>query len=234
MTEFVSPARVALNIIRYIGDEVSKIKRPINELHAGVMANEIGAPSRQIAESVTVQLYENGLVRMSEPPAGPGWMGFFNVELSLDGWAEYEAEKRGKRSENYGFIALQFDEPELEELVEFLKEQISQKIGYALFHMRDRGVERPGIIDNNMRVQIRDSAFVIADLTHDNRGAYWEAGYAEGLGKPVVYICEEKKFKEEVPHFDVNHCTTIMWTTAGRQEFADRLINTLRVDLESE
>jgi len=34
-----------------------------------------------------------------------------------------------------------------------------------------------------------------------NPGAYWEAGYAEGLGKPVIYTCEEAKFVE-ASHFD--------------------------------
>ena len=65
-----------------------------------------------------------------------------------------------------------------------------------------------------MRVKIRDAKFVIADLTHDNNGAYWEAGYAEGLGKPVVYICEKTKFedKNNGTHFDVNHCTTLSMT----------------------
>ncbi len=47
-----------------------------------------------------------------------------------------------------------------------------------------------------MCVQIRDAKFVIADLTHGNDGAYWEAGYAEGLGKPVAYICEKEEFKK--------------------------------------
>ena len=41
-----------------------------------------------------------------------------------------------------------------------------------------------------MRVQIRASRFVICDLTHGNRGAYWEAGFAEGIGRPVIFVCE--------------------------------------------
>src|SRR3546814_6925901 len=73
-----------------------------------------------------------------------------------------------------------------------------------------RNVARAGIIDNIMRSQIRDAAFVIVDLTHDNSGAYWEAGYAEGLGKPVIYICEKAKFDKAKTHFDTNHCTTVV------------------------
>src|SRR3546814_4652111 len=82
-----------------------------------------------------------------------------------------------------------------------------------------------------MRSQIRDAAFVIVDLTHDNSGAYWEAGYAEGLGKPVIYICEKAKFDKAKTHFDTNHCTTVVWTREKGEEFRAELIATLRRSL---
>ena len=83
-----------------------------------------------------------------------------------------------------------------------------------------------------MREQIRDSAFVIVDLTHDNSGAYWEAGYAEGLGKPVISICEEEKFREAQSHFDTNHSTTVLWHPDRGDEFSRSLIATLRRSLK--
>ncbi len=54
---------------------------------------------------------------------------------------------------------------------------------------------------------------LICDLTHGNQGAYWEAGYAEGLGIPVLYICSETAFnsKTRKPHFDVNHQEIFTW-----------------------
>ena len=68
----------------------------------------------------------------------------------------------------------------LEAFAQKIKPIVKQKIGYDVIDVRD--VSRAGIIDNIMRAQIRDFAFVLADLTHDNSGAYWEAGYAEGWG----------------------------------------------------
>lgn len=53
---------------------------------------------------------------------------------------------------------------------------------------------------------------MLADLTDENRGAYREAGYAEGSGKPVIYICKREKFRKAKTHFDTNHCTTITWS----------------------
>jgi nucleoside 2-deoxyribosyltransferase len=105
----------------------------------------------------------------------------------------------------------------------------TREVGYDLVDMRD--VSRAGIIDNLMREQIRDSAFVVVDLTHDNSGAYWEAGYAEGLGKQVIYICERSKFDRAKTHFDTNHCTTVLWDTAEPDAFRKEFIATLRRSL---
>lgn len=125
---------------------------------------------------------------------------------------------------------MKFGDPDLDNFVNEVIKPTTKKIGYDLVDMRD--VARAGIIDNLMRTQIRDSAFVIADLTHDNSGAYWEAGYAEGLGKPVVYICEKSKFDAKSTHFDTNHCTTVPWSKDDPEGFRRELIATLRRSLD--
>ena len=126
---------------------------------------------------------------------------------------------------------MQFHDPDLEPFVrEVVKPAVKYAIGYDLVDMRDVG--RAGIIDNIMRVQIRDAKFVIVDLTHDNHGAYWEAGYAEGLGKPVIYICEKGKFEEQKTHFDTNHCTTVPWSRDDDEGFREELVATLRRSLD--
>ena len=134
-------------------------------------------------------------------------------------------------SGNYGFLAMQFDDPDLEAFVEEVMKPAVEDTGYKLVHMKDVG--RAGVIDNIMRIQIRDAAFVISDLTHDNLGAYWEAGFAEGLGKPVIYICEKAKFKKTGTHFDTNHCTTVFWSKSDVEAFHEELIATIRRSLES-
>ncbi len=127
-------------------------------------------------------------------------------------------------------MAMKFNDPELDSFVNDTVKPATKEIGYDLVDMRD--VARAGVIDNIMRTQIRDSAFVIVDLTHDNSGAYWEAGYAEGLGKLVVYICEKTKFEEASTHFDTNHCTTVPWSSDDPEGFRRELIATLRRSLD--
>ena len=76
--------------------------------------------------------------------------------------------------------------------------------------------QRAGLIDAIMEHEIRRCRFVVADLSDDNAGAYWEAGFAEGLGKPVFYICCEKEPSDPTidkkTHFDTNHRQTVSWS----------------------
>jgi nucleoside 2-deoxyribosyltransferase len=93
---------------------------------------------------------------------------------------------------------------------------------------------KAGLIDNRLRVEILTSRFLIADLTHGNAGAYWEAGYAEGLGKPVIYTCEERIFEGKGTHFDTNHHYTVRWRKDKFKETADDLKATIRATLPAE
>lgn len=67
--------------------------------------------------------------------------------------------------------------------------------------------------------------FLLAELTHNNAGAYWEAGFAEGLGKPVIYLCRKDLFddKSKGTHFDTNHHLTVVWKAEKMDEAARRL-----------
>lgn len=229
MADFTSPAVQAMNLIRYVGDEVSKLGEPLPEL-PGNIHEIIHAPTLAFADHLIRELSDNGVIKARVFDSGDNSL-FLDVNLALQGWEKYEAEKRGRVAGNTGFIAMQFGDPELDRFVEdVVKPTVKEGVDYDLVDMRN--VARAGIIDNIMRVQIRDAKFVIADLTHDNRGAYWEAGYAEGLGKPVIYICEKEKFDETKTHFDTNHCTTVPWSKDDEEGFRRELIATIRRSLE--
>ena len=231
MSDFTSPAIQAMKLIRYIGDKISESGQPVGKLSG--LSGIIGSPGEELANQIVEELHEQGLIRIGNPVKMLGGTIFMNVSLSLDGWEQYEAEKRGEFKGNYGFIAMQFDDSELDPFVkDVVKPAVKDRTGYDLVDMND--VARAGIIDNIMRIAIRDAAFVIVDLTHGNPGAYWEAGYAEGLGKPVIYICKKETFEAEGTHFDTNHCTTIPWSRKDEAGFREQLIATLRRSLDQD
>lgn len=159
-----------------------------------------------------------------------------NVNLTSKGWKQYKAEKRGEIASggvagSYGFIAMKFDDPILDPFVrDVVKPAVKKGTGYDLVDLRE--ASRAGVIDNIILDQIKGAAFVIADLTHDNPGAYSEAGSAIALGKPVIYICERSKFEEKSTHFNTNHRTTVLWSADDPDQFSRELIATLRRSLE--
>ena len=92
---------------------------------------------------------------------------------------------------------------------------------------RQKELAKNETIDYHMIAGLRRAKFIIADLTclpevkipYTNEkgekkerdvvcaGAYFEAGFASGLGKTVIYSVHKK----QKPHFDVNHIHYIDW-----------------------
>lgn len=222
-----SPGQQATNIIRFVGDETRETGEEL--LHFPISFHAaVGSTNRNSAMHLLFELRDRGLLRFYEVP-GMQQTEVQDVRLTLSGWDIYEQEKAGKTAGTYGFLALKFKDDVLDPFVQSHVTPAVAELGYELRTMLDTA--RAGIIDNLMRIDIRDAALVIADLTHDNNGSYWEAGYAEGLGKPVLYICEKSKFENVKTHFDTNHSTTVLWDIQDPDAFRSDLIATLKRSL---
>ena len=153
----------------------------------------------------------------------------YKLALTFDGWEYYETLLKGKATYRKAFMAMEFGDPVLNEVLERVFKPSVKMAGFELFKSDDE--PRAGLIDDQMRVDIQSSDFLIADLTHDNLGAYWEAGYAEGLGKPVIYTCEREKFDSQKTHFDTNHHLTVVWDKQSPEHAGDLLKATIRATL---
>lgn len=115
----------------------------------------------------------------------------------------YELQKNQTNNKNV-FVAMKFGE-ETKELREKIKEGLKE------FNVRIMDeIEHNHQIVPEMLYEIRNSRFVIAELSHHNNGAYYEAGYALGLGKEVIHICDKKELKSGL-HFDVAQVNTIVY-----------------------
>ena len=71
--------------------------------------------------------------------------------------------------------------------------------------------------------EIERSKFVVVDVTFPNYGAYYEAGYAQALGKQVILCCRKTEFDSDNgrPHFDVAQKSMIVWK--DEEELIERL-----------
>ena len=152
-----------------------------------------------------------------------------HVALTFAGWDYYETLRLGGATYRKAFMAMKFGDPILNSMLDQVFRPAVKRAGFDLLKLDDK--PKAGLIDDRMRVEIRASDFVIADLTHNNLGAYWEAGYAEGLGKPVIYTCERSKFDATKTHFDTNHHLTIVWDTNARGDAGMQLTETIRATL---
>ena len=70
-------------------------------------------------------------------------------------------------------------------------------------------------LDDEIIAEIRRSRFLVADFTHGEGGArggvYFEAGFAQGLGIPVIYTCRNDMVDKL--HFDTRQYAHIVWET---------------------
>jgi nucleoside 2-deoxyribosyltransferase len=107
-----------------------------------------------------------------------------------------------------------------------------EQTGFALERVSD--TPKAGSITNKILVDIRRSKFVLVELTFNNNGAYWEAGYAEGLGKPVIYLCNKAWHKRYGTHFDIRNHFTVFWTTKTLDKAGEELKAAIRATLPDE
>jgi len=75
--------------------------------------------------------------------------------------------------------------------------------------------------------EIRTCRFMVADFTGQKSGVYFEAGFAMGLGRPVIWSCQKDDL--ENVHFDTRQYNHIVWNEPAdlRQKLADRIKATI-------
>lgn len=128
----------------------------------------------------------------------------FSIVLSPIAWEKvYELQKSLSINKNV-FVAMKFGK-ETNALREKIKEGLE---GYNVRIMDE--IEHNHQIVPEMLYEIRNSKFVIAELSNHNNGAYYEAGYALGLGKEVIHICQKNELSNGL-HFDVAQVNTIVY-----------------------
>lgn len=153
------------------------------------------------------------------------------LQLTFLGWSRVDEIRKGRTDTLQAFMAMKFGDAETDALFRDHFKDAVKATGFNLKRLDEE--PRAGLIDDRLRVEIRQSRFLIADLSHGNPGAYWEAGFAEGLGKPVIYTCKKSVFDdvEKRPHFDTNHHLTVVWDPANLGEAVEILKATIRATL---
>ena len=230
-----TPSEQVRHFIRWVGEHSRtsgpRIKPDFNELRAVV-----GTSSDEELTDLAYDLQDEGYFDLSPPKRHPGISMLGEIRMTLKGWRYWESLHQGSTTAAGGFIAMQFGDLRLDGFISAnVNGRVAKELGVSIHRVDSPEVTRAGVIDNIMREAITDAAFVLVELSHGNKGAYWEAGYAEGLGKPVIYLCEQAVWDDPTrrPHFDVNHCVTVMWSETNPDAFVEQLIATINNSLRS-
>lgn len=232
-----TPREQADLLIHWLGDNLPGPGQTI-DVNPRDHGAAIGATSVAGFMFVVRGIMEDGLAdgrsKNWEPVPGTVHLaGAADVTLTFKGWDRFEQLRHGIATGLTAFMAMKFGDATLDRMVD---QHLRPAVAATGFHLRRLDDEpRAGLIDDRLRVEIKACRFLIADLTHGNKGAYWEAGFAEGLGKPVIYTCKREVFEShdhpDRPHFDTNHHLTVVWDDAAPEAAMELLKATIRATL---
>ena len=204
-------------------------------LKAATWSARIGARDVRGVIWAIEQCMELGhIVGKRVPTLNPSEYAVVNCGLTLDGWKRVQELLTQAKDSRKAFIAMKFGVPELDKMFKEHWIPAVARTGFRLQRLDDE--PRAGLIDDRLRTEIRTSRFLVADLTHANPGAYWEGGFAEGLGRPVIYLCRRDVFDDPTtrPHFDTNHHLTVRWDPASPEAGCQDLVASIRATFPSD
>lgn len=148
--------------------------------------------------------------------------------LTFNGWQHIAKLQQEKNIERQGFIAMSFDK-EVEYIQDIFKQAI-RVAGYEPQIIKDK--EHNNYIMPEIFYEIEKSKFVVVDITKQNYGAYYEAGYAQALGKEVIVCCKKEVFDnpDTKPHFDIAQKSMILWK--DEQDLLNRLVRRIEATVK--
>ena len=155
-----------------------------------------------------------------------GWIEYNSVHelcvLTVEGYARLAELEKVAVDSSQAFVAMWFDDSVKDVYEKGIKPGI-EDAGYEA--RRIDWIQHINKIDDEIIAEIRRSRFVVADFTHGDRGArggvYYEAGFAHGLHKDVIFTCRQDAL--EKIHFDTRQYNHIAWEPDKLEEFRKAL-----------
>lgn len=130
------------------------------------------------------------------------------IKILTKGWEYLDQLNTKPIFTDLAFVAMSFDKI-MEPVWENAIKPAIESAGYKA-HRVDK-VEHLDRIDAKIISDIKDSLFVVADVTLQKQGVYFEAGYALGLNKPVIWTVQKDDLDKV--HFDTRQYNHIVWET---------------------
>lgn len=131
--------------------------------------------------------------------------------ITAAGWQKIDELRKEEQIVHQGFIAMSFRD-ETMPIREAFRTAMKES-GYSVAVIDEK--EHNNQIVPEIFYEIERSKFVVVDVTYPNYGAYYEAGYAQALGKQVIICCRKAEFDDKEnkdrPHFDIAQKAMVVW-----------------------
>jgi len=147
-----------------------------------------------------------------------------SYRLTPEGWQAVEQLRRTQRDSDQAFVAMWFD-PNLNQAWEEGFKPALEATGFT--PLRVDSLEYNGKIDDRIVAEIRRSGLLVADFTGNRGGVYFEAGFARGLGMPVIHTCRDTHI--DAVHLDTRQYNHIVW--ANPEDLKQKLINRIEATI---
>lgn len=144
--------------------------------------------------------------------------------LSIGGWRRIRDLKQARVRSDQAFVAMWFD-GSLEEAWKYGFKEALSVAGYI--PIRIDLTEHNEKICDRIIAEIRKSGLLIADFTGQRGGVYFEAGFAMGLGIPVIWTCRQDD--SENLHFDTRQYNHILWSEP--EDLRKKLVNRIEATI---
>jgi len=169
-------------------------------------------------------LRDREIIEIRSPSAKSTAHSTYCVELTVNGYQEVEKLTKPNTESKQAFVAMWFDDqmtPAFSDGILLLEEDT----GFTMLRIDMK--EFNDKICDRILAEIRKSRFVIADVTEQRQGVYFEAGFAMGLGLPVIWTCREDQIEQ--CHFDTRQYNHITWKTENelREKLKHRILATI-------
>jgi hypothetical protein len=129
-----------------------------------------------------------------------------SFHITVDGWNRLTQTPAGGVPGTC-FVAMSYASELSAAFDDGIRPAVTDDCGFRVIRV-DR-VEHNENINDKIIGDLRSAQFVVADFTDHRPGVYFEAGFALGLGRPVVWTCRASDFDNA--HFDTRPYNHIVW-----------------------
>jgi len=136
----------------------------------------------------------------------------FKCSVTPEGWREVARLRPFGSSSDQAFVAMWFS-AELDSVFDTGFKTAIDAAGYKAYRVDKEHYNNK--IDDQIILSIRRSGLIIVDLTGLRPSVMFEAGFALGLGIPIIWTCQKDALETvEQGAFDVRQQSFILWDDA--------------------